>query len=76
MKLTLALFIPIILLLALSSPATPPGNRGVHLVTAASPQDEAPAVSSQTLIEPGARIGPLKLGDSRDRALELFPKKR
>ena len=28
-----------------------------------------------TMIEPGVRVGPLKLGDSRDRALELFPKK-
>ena len=28
-----------------------------------------------TTIEPGVGVGPLKLGDSRDRALELFPKK-
>lgn len=28
-----------------------------------------------TTIEPGLSVGPLKLGDSRDRALELFPKK-
>jgi glycosyltransferase involved in cell wall biosynthesis len=28
-----------------------------------------------TTIEPGLGVGPLKLGDSRDRALELFPKK-
>ena len=28
-----------------------------------------------TVIEPGAGVGPLKLGDSRARALELFPKK-
>lgn len=28
-----------------------------------------------TLIDPGFAVGPLKLGDSRDRALELFPKK-
>lgn len=28
-----------------------------------------------TMIEPGSRVGPLKIGDSRDRALELFPKK-
>jgi|SRR5580704_2293593 hypothetical protein len=27
------------------------------------------------LIEPGIRVGPLKLGDSQERALELFPKK-
>ena len=28
-----------------------------------------------TLIDPGQAVGQLKLGDSRDRALELFPKK-
>ena len=75
MKLTLALIIPIILSLALSSPATPPSNRGVHPLTAVTSQEDTPVLSSHTLIEPGARIGPLKLGDTRDRALELFPKK-
>jgi hypothetical protein len=30
---------------------------------------------TSTVIEPGLGVGPLKLGDSRDRALELFPKK-
>jgi hypothetical protein len=76
MKLTLALIIPTILSLELSSPATPPGIRGVHPIAAIASQDtETPVLSSQTLIEPGARVGPLKLGDSRDRALELFPKK-
>jgi hypothetical protein len=30
---------------------------------------------STTTIEPGLSVGPLKLGDTRDRALELFPKK-
>jgi hypothetical protein len=34
----------------------------------------APAILN-TMIEPGLSVGPLKLGDSRDRALELFPKK-
>jgi hypothetical protein len=29
----------------------------------------------QTLIEPGLGVGPLKLGDTRARVLELFPKK-
>jgi hypothetical protein len=28
-----------------------------------------------TIIEPGSSVGPLKLGDSQSRALELFPKK-
>jgi glycosyltransferase involved in cell wall biosynthesis len=30
---------------------------------------------ANTMIEPGQRVGPLKINDSRDRALELFPKK-
>lgn len=30
---------------------------------------------TETTIDPGLRVGPLKLGDSLDRALELFPKK-
>jgi hypothetical protein len=30
---------------------------------------------TDTTIDPGLRIGPLKLGDTRDRALELFPRK-
>jgi len=34
----------------------------------------APAIT-KTVIEPGLSVGPLKLGDSRERALELFPKK-
>ena len=54
--------------------------------TLVSPQDTQPSPQSadhesksptylETLIEPGQRVGPLKLGESRDRALELFPKK-
>jgi hypothetical protein len=40
---------------------------------AAPPEDEPHFTN--TTIEAGARLGPLKLGDTRDRALELFPKK-
>ena len=36
--------------------------------------DDEPHFTS-TMIEPGAGIGPLKINDSRERALELFPKK-
>ncbi len=36
---------------------------------------QEPALSGEVNIEPGLGIGPLKLGDTRDRALELFPKK-
>jgi len=43
---------------------------------AAQTSDTAAAPEiTQTVIEPGASVGPLKLGDSRARALELFPRK-
>jgi hypothetical protein len=40
----------------------------------ASPMPDSPQYLN-TIIEPGTRVGPLKLGDSRDQALQLFPKK-
>jgi hypothetical protein len=50
------------------------------LSPAAFPQDSAGAsitpLSSQAQIDPGQRLGPLKIGDSQDRALELFPLKQ
>jgi hypothetical protein len=42
-------------------------------IQAAAPDDE-PRFTDVT-IDPGLHLGPLKLGDNRDRALELFPKK-
>jgi len=45
-----------------------------RLPLAAQEADASP-LSSQVTIEPGLSVGPLKLGDSRERALELFPKK-
>lgn len=36
--------------------------------------DKVPIVAA-ALIEPGVSVGPLKIGDPRERALELFPKK-
>ncbi len=42
-------------------------------IHAAFPEDEPHFTN--TTIESGSRLGPLKLGDTRDRALELFPKK-
>src|SRR5579862_3613419 len=59
------LILPITLLLALY-------NR-VPLV--AQDADATSPLSGQVVIEPGLSVGPLKLGDSRERALELFPKK-
>lgn len=40
----------------------------------AQPADDEPHFTN-TVIEPGSGIGPLKLNDSRDKALQLFPKK-
>jgi glycosyltransferase involved in cell wall biosynthesis len=40
----------------------------------AQPADDEPHFTN-TVIEPGQGIGPLKLNDSRDRAMQLFPKK-
>jgi hypothetical protein len=56
------LILPAVLLLAPSGPIS-------------AQESEASAISSQVMIEPGLSIGPLKLGDTRERALELFPKK-
>ena len=67
MKSIQALILPTILLLGFPS-ATPPVAR------AAAPAQDA-TTSGQVVIEPGLSVGPLKLGDSRERALELFPKK-
>lgn len=46
----------------------------VPAVLNAQRADEEPHFTN-TLIEPGASVGPLKINDSRERALELFPKK-
>ncbi|MFZ0731863.1 MAG: hypothetical protein WAM79_06035 [Candidatus Sulfotelmatobacter sp.] len=48
-----------------------------HLLSALTPASAATDSPqfTETTIDPGLRVGPLKLGDSLDRALELFPKK-
>ena len=58
------LILPITLLLTLLS-----------RVPLTAQESDASTLSSQVTIEPGLSVGPLKLGDTRDRALELFPKK-
>lgn len=73
MKLSLLLIVLTVLLAAAASPSnaihrTPPAAAVVQA-------SESSPTSIETLIEPGVSIGPLKLGDSRDRALELFPRK-
>jgi len=62
----MTLILPTFLLLAFSSHGPLP---------ATSQEPEATSLSGDVTIEPGLSVGPLKLGDTRDRALELFPKK-
>jgi hypothetical protein len=61
-----------LLLLASSTPG-PLAARSAQPATTS--QQPAASFSVQALIEPGLSVGPVKLGDTRDRALELFPKK-
>jgi hypothetical protein len=46
-----------------------------HSARPQSSEQDSGAPNGDTLIEPGLKIGPLKLGDSEERVLELFPKK-
>lgn len=71
----MTLILPTFLLLALTR-ATPPAIGGAQPAAAIPDQDsDARSLSGEVTIEPGLSIGPLKLGDTRERALELFPKK-
>jgi glycosyltransferase involved in cell wall biosynthesis len=69
MKMPLLLILFILLMLSAPSPAAPPA-KPIHAL-----QNSAAPHFANTLIEAGLRMGPLKLGDTRDRALELFPRK-
>lgn len=40
----------------------------------AAPSGDSPQFAN-TLVEPGLSVGPLKIGDSRDRTFEIFPRK-
>jgi hypothetical protein len=65
MKLPMILILPSALLLAVSLPTR-----------AKTPSSDAAAPTITDIqIDPGQRIGPLKIGDSQARALELFPLK-
>lgn len=63
MKTLLALILSTIVLTLLGTAMSP-----------AQSADDEPHFNN-TMIEPGVGIGPLKINDSRDRALQLFPKK-
>lgn len=68
------LILPTILLLVFADRATLHEIGAVQPDAAIAPQSSEPAITD-SIIEPGLSVGPLKLGDSRERALELFPKK-
>jgi len=65
MKSSLALIPAVLLIVSAAKPLT----HGQP-----TPESDAPRFTTTT-IEPGQSLGPLKLGESHDRALELFPKK-
>jgi len=65
------------MLLAAVTPSARPAISTRLPLAASVPQTsitESPRFTN-TVIEPGLSVGPLKIGDSRDRALELFPRK-
>jgi len=51
-----------------------PSGRVILEASPSRPTTDSPQFT-ETTIDPGRRVGPLKIGDSLDRALELFPKK-
>jgi hypothetical protein len=72
----MTLILPTVFSLSVSGPTTPPAILGAQPSAAIIAQDSnARPLNTEATIEPGSRVGPLKLGDTRDRALELFPKK-
>jgi len=75
MKLAALLIVPAVLFAA-AGIELPPGSHAIHPETPASAQqDSGSFTSSAVLIEPGVSVGSLKLGDTRERVQELFPKK-
>jgi len=66
MKKILILILPTLLVSLIARPANSAGTP--------APQSDS-SHYLVTLIDPGLAVGPLKVGDSRDRALELFPQK-
>jgi hypothetical protein len=76
MKLATLLIVPTVLVAAAGNRSPMAGTQpGSEMAAAIAQQQGGSFTSSQVLIEPGLSVGALKLGDSRERALELFPKK-
>jgi hypothetical protein len=74
MKTPLILMLPTFFLISLLSHASSPVHPSPRGLSALQISEAGPSFT-QTIIDPGLAVGPLKLGDSRERALELFPKK-
>jgi hypothetical protein len=78
MKIRLFLVIPAMLLAAAARNPILGGSNAMPQAAPpaqnSDPGDSSPIIAD-ALIEPGLRVGPLKIGDTRERALELFPKK-
>ncbi len=70
MKTTLILILPTLLIASAASSS----SFGAEPATRSAAQSDSTRFLV-TLIDPGLAVGQLKLGDSRERALELFPKK-
>ena len=69
MKMQLLPILLILLLISARSPAARPLHPRAGVQLSSAPR------FTNTLIDAGAGVGPLRLGDSRERALQLFPKK-
>lgn len=76
MKRLLFIFVSSLLACAVQARAMSAAGRRISVTTLALQGSitEEPQFTN-TVIEPGAGLGPLKLGDSRPQALTLFPKK-
>jgi hypothetical protein len=75
MKTFALLILPVILLAAASGHQPAIGDTQSSSEISSQNSDSLNSPIFQTVIEPGSSVGPLKVGDTRERALELFPKK-
>jgi len=80
MKTPLILIIPAVVLAAAVAHPRLPGIQATAVLASQnseqpSDKDRTPPAIGKIVIEPGLSVGPVKLGDTRDHALELFPRK-
>ena len=78
MKIVLSLILPTLLLFpsgARSARPSMPSPSPNNVVSAQSSDAAGTPSFTKTVIDPGLSVGPLKLGDPPERAMQLFPKK-